>query len=124
MSADREIVVYAEERKAKPLGRYAMWGIGFFYGALILYMLFGIVVDRLVLLARIPDPKGPVEVRAIVRNLKEGMTLDSKHIMEEAMPELERIRELVPERLHLDFEDILEDFEDEMAEAEIKDNEE
>jgi hypothetical protein len=56
-----------------------------------------------------------------LRRLQHGMLLDSKTVMDDAMPDLEAIKELIPERLHKEFETILEQFEDTLCGCDVAD---
>ncbi len=47
-----------------------------------------------------------------LRELHHGMLLDSKSVMDDAMPDLAQIKELIPECLHDRFDKIIADFED------------
>lgn len=53
------------------------------------------------------------------RRLQHGMLLDSKSVMDNAMSDLDRIRELIPEKLHGEFRKLVELFEDTLCEADV-----
>ncbi len=57
-----------------------------------------------------------------LRTLHHGMLLDSKSVMDEAMPELGAIRELIPAKLHGDFQRLLDRFEDYLCECDVRDD--
>lgn len=54
-------------------------------------------------------------------NLQHGMLLDAKSVMDDAMPDLEQLRELIPEKLHDEFESLLQRFEDTLVSADVQD---
>lgn len=54
-----------------------------------------------------------------MKSLKHGMLLDSKSVMDDALPELAAIKELVPECLHTKLEKLIERFEDTLCEADV-----
>jgi hypothetical protein len=47
------------------------------------------------------------------------MLLDAKSVMDDALPELAEIKELIPEKLHVEFERVLERFEDTLCAADV-----
>jgi hypothetical protein len=49
------------------------------------------------------------------------MLLDSKSVMDDAMPDLEEIRELIPEKLHDNFDRLVARFEDTLCECDVSD---
>jgi len=53
------------------------------------------------------------------RELYHGMLLDSKSVMDDAMPDLDRIRELIPEKLHKEFEKMIAVFEDTLCSCDV-----
>jgi hypothetical protein len=56
-----------------------------------------------------------------VKTLRHGMLLDGKRVMDDALPELANIRELVPERLHEELDKVLASFEDTLCECDVAD---
>lgn len=54
-----------------------------------------------------------------MKTLKHGMLLDAKNVMDDALPELAMIRELIPEKLHGEFEKLIESFEDTLCSADV-----
>ncbi len=54
-----------------------------------------------------------------LRRLEHGMLLRAKNIMDDALPELTDLRELVPERLHGELKKILDRFEDTLCECDV-----
>ena len=57
-----------------------------------------------------------------MKTLHHGMLLDAKFVMDNALCELEKIRELVPEVLHDRLDDVLEQFEDTLCSADVSDD--
>lgn len=53
------------------------------------------------------------------RTLDHGMLLRAKSVMDDALPELEQIKELIPECLHSKFDKIIESFEDTLCTADV-----
>lgn len=49
------------------------------------------------------------------RKIEHGMLLDGKSVMDDALPDLLSLKELVPEKLHDEFDRILDMFEDSLA---------
>lgn len=49
------------------------------------------------------------------RKIEHGMLLDGKSVMDDALPDLLSLKELVPEKLHDEFDRILNMFEDSLA---------
>lgn len=56
------------------------------------------------------------------KRLRHGMLLDAKSVMDDAMPDLDQIRELIPECLHGKFKKLLESFEDTLCGADVQDD--
>lgn len=56
-----------------------------------------------------------------LQTLEHGMLLRSKIVMDNALPELAEIKELVPECLHDRLDKLIERFEDTLCEADIAD---
>lgn len=56
-----------------------------------------------------------------MKRLQHGMLLDAKSVMDDAMPDLEAIRELVPECLHDKLDNLIRRFEDTLCEADAAD---
>ena len=56
-----------------------------------------------------------------LRKLKHGMLLDAKIVMDNAMSELEELKELIPARLHGEFDRIVERFENTLCHADVSD---
>lgn len=54
-----------------------------------------------------------------MKTLKHGMLLDAKSVMDDALPELAMLRELIPEKLHDEFDDIIASFEDTLCSADV-----
>jgi hypothetical protein len=54
------------------------------------------------------------------RQLRHGMLLDAKRVMDNALPELVEIKQLIPEKLHEDFDRLLERFEDTLCTADVR----
>jgi hypothetical protein len=54
-----------------------------------------------------------------MREVEHGMLLDGKSVMDDALPELQDLAELIPERLHDDFFDIMERFKDTLAGCDV-----
>lgn len=57
-----------------------------------------------------------------MRTLEHGMILRSKSVMDDALPELAAIKELVPECLHDRLDKLIERFEDTLCTADISDD--
>lgn len=57
----------------------------------------------------------------MTETLKHGMLLDAKHVMDNAMPDLDRLRELIPEVLHERFRKIVRALEDTLCAADVSD---
>lgn len=53
------------------------------------------------------------------QRLHHGMLLDSKAVMDDAMPDLDRIRELIATPLHREFDRIVAIFEDTLCSADV-----
>jgi hypothetical protein len=49
-----------------------------------------------------------------------GLVLDGKYIEDDALPELNKIKELIPECLHDRFDRMIEDFEDTLSKCVYK----
>lgn len=49
-----------------------------------------------------------------------ALLLDGKQVYDDALPELERIKELIPEKLHSEFDAIICDFEQELARCDTR----
>lgn len=56
-----------------------------------------------------------------LQNLRHGMLLDAKRVMDDALPELEASRELIPAKLHKEFDRIIARFEDTLCTADVRD---
>ena len=56
-----------------------------------------------------------------MRKLEHGMLLDAKSVMDNALPDLEQIRELVPEVLQHRLEEAIARFEDTLCECDVAD---
>lgn len=54
--------------------------------------------------------------------LEHGMLLDGKYVMDDPMPTLQNIKGLIPERLHDEFDSILNTFEEELAQCDVSDD--
>ncbi len=57
---------------------------------------------------------------AKLRTLEHGMLLRAKHVMDNAMGELEQIKELIPVRLHAEFDKMIAQFEDTLCTADVQ----
>jgi len=57
-----------------------------------------------------------------MKKLEHGMLLRSKNVMDDAMCELESLRELIPEVLHPNFEKIVASFEDTLCTADVSED--
>lgn len=55
------------------------------------------------------------------KKIEQWFLLDGKQVVEDALPELEYLRELIPEKLHGEFEKILEDFKAVLVECDVHD---
>ena len=53
--------------------------------------------------------------------LEHGMLLDSKYVMDNAMPELQKLRQLIPTCLHADFQKMIDSFEDDLCACDVAD---
>lgn len=53
------------------------------------------------------------------RRLSHGMLLDAKAVMDNALPELAELKELIPECLHDKYEAIVDSFEDTLCSADV-----
>jgi hypothetical protein len=62
-----------------------------------------------------PEPKRQY------RKLSHGMLLDAKSVMDDALPDLEAIRELIPEKLHGEFERLVARFKETLCECDVSD---
>lgn len=56
-----------------------------------------------------------------MRTLSHGMLLRAKNVMDDALPELDNIKELIPEKLHKEFDKIVASFEDTLCECDVSD---
>lgn len=56
-----------------------------------------------------------------LRTLEHGMLLDAKSVMDDAMPDLGQIKELIPECLHGRLDAMIESFEDTLCTADVSD---
>lgn len=56
-----------------------------------------------------------------MNRLRHGMLLDAKSVMDDAMPDLEMLRELIPPVLHERYEKIVRRFEDTLCDADVSD---
>ncbi len=54
-----------------------------------------------------------------LRELHHGMLLDSKTVMDDAMPDLAQIKELIPECLHDRFDKMVANFEDTLCHCDV-----
>ena len=54
-----------------------------------------------------------------MQSLRHGMLLDAKCVMDDALPDLDQIRELIPEKLHKEFERLVARFEDTLCECDV-----
>jgi hypothetical protein len=54
--------------------------------------------------------------------LEHGMLLDAKKVMDNAIPDLKDLFELVPERLHSELEVFIRDFKKTLAGCDVSDN--
>lgn len=54
-----------------------------------------------------------------MQKLEHGMLLDAKYIMDNALPEFEKLRELIPARLHDAFDRWKDRFEDSLAQCDV-----
>lgn len=59
---------------------------------------------------------------SMLHTIGHGMLLDGKSVMDNALPELGKIRKLIPEVLHEEFEKIIASFEDDLAQCDVKDD--
>ncbi len=57
----------------------------------------------------------------ILAKLHHGMLLRAKNVMDDALPDLEQIRKLIPERLHGEFDKLIARFEDTLCTADVAD---
>lgn len=57
------------------------------------------------------------------KNLQHGMLLDSKKVMDDAIPDLQDLFEMVPAMLHIDLEHFISDFKHTLAECDVSDEE-
>lgn len=57
-----------------------------------------------------------------MRRLEHGMILRSKNVMDDALPELAAIKELVPECLHAKLDKIINSFHDSLCDCDISDD--
>ena len=57
-----------------------------------------------------------------MKTVSHGMLLRGKSVMDDALPDLHEIRELVPERLHDELDKILARFEDTLCECDVADD--
>lgn len=53
--------------------------------------------------------------------LNHGMLLDAKQVMDDALPDLKDLYELVPEKLHTDLEVFIRDFKKTLAGCDVAD---
>jgi hypothetical protein len=53
------------------------------------------------------------------RTLQHGMLLRAKSVMDDAMPDLEQIKELIPEKLHGEFDKMIANFEDTLCHCDV-----
>jgi hypothetical protein len=52
--------------------------------------------------------------------VEHGMLLDGKSVMDDALPELQDLRKLVPEKLHEDLDEVLERFQETLAGCDVQ----
>ncbi len=57
-----------------------------------------------------------------MNSLQHGMLLRAKNVMDDAMPELDQIKDLIPEILHDKFDKIIASFEDTLCTADVSDD--
>ena len=55
------------------------------------------------------------------KRLHHGMLLDAKSVMDDALPDLEQIRELIPEVLHGQFDKLVATFEETLCYCDVSD---
>lgn len=53
--------------------------------------------------------------------LRHGMLLDSKSVIDDALPDLEQLLELIPDKLHPEFHEIISRFEEVLCSADVSD---
>ena len=63
--------------------------------------------------------KDEYDERKIMKQLHHGMLLRAKNVMDDALSELEQIKELIPEKLHGEFERIIARFEDTLCDCDV-----
>ena len=56
-----------------------------------------------------------------LKTLDHGMLLRAKDVMDDALPDLAAIKELVPERLHKEFDHLVARFEDTLCGCDVSD---
>jgi hypothetical protein len=56
-----------------------------------------------------------------MKSLDHGMLLRAKNVMDDALPELAQIKELIPEMLHDKFDKMIASFEDTLCTADVSD---
>lgn len=56
-----------------------------------------------------------------MKTLQHGMLLDAKCVMDNALPELSRVRLLVPTLLHKELDKMLANFQETLCEADVSD---
>ncbi len=57
-----------------------------------------------------------------MKTLSHGMLLRAKNVMDDAIPELDQIKDLIPECLHDKFDKIIASFEDTLCTADVSDD--
>lgn len=55
------------------------------------------------------------------KKVDHGMLLDGKSVMDNALPELADLKELVAEKLHDEFDEVMRRFEDTLASCDVSD---
>lgn len=53
------------------------------------------------------------------KTVDHGQLLDGKSVMDDALPELQDLKKLVPERLHDELDEVLERFQDTLAGCDV-----
>jgi hypothetical protein len=54
-----------------------------------------------------------------LKSLQHGMLLDAKSVMDDALPDLQNLLELIPEKLHAEANLIIDQFEDTLVGADV-----
>lgn len=55
------------------------------------------------------------------KKLEHGMLLDAKSVMDNALPDLAQLKELIPAKLHDEFDRLIARFEDTLCGADVRD---